>query len=388
MNDLIMAVEALKGHILGDTVRIGGENIPIEKVYELCKQLGEKRKYKVVDEHYYSSSSEYCELPVVKNHLIQWQTIAYYSIITKALFKEETYHSYFLDLDLLVTKDFSLIDDMHSSAVLLQTSDLPYRYVQRFEYQVLADGSYDREIDDIVNHVKKRIQQGYYVAIELDDFYVKNAAYHDALRSFIYGYDDTRCEFFCLGFLHGRFQEYKIQYYIFAKSYEYAKLVNFQAPIFLELYKANNLPENHNIEESIQDSLIKYFKSNNQYVKLQGENKKGRWQNSYEYVGYEASCKFVEILEKKIKDERIPLCYQCIHAFFENKMMLYESARHLSKISGIELLLEGKKNANSARLYFLKMEKSRKAKDLVGCVDYCKAVLECEKEFMIKNQFI
>lgn len=388
MTKIKKAVASMEG-LIGEELRIGGKNIPAEKIYQQCILMGKKRKYKEIDEYRIECSNKSYLLPVSNNSLKQWQTIGYYSIISEIYLDDLTRNSHFLDLDLLVTKDGSLIDDMHNSMALLQTPDLPYKDIERSEYFILPDGSYDKDIDNIVDYVREKIDQGYYVAIELDDYYIKNRKYHSVLRSFVYGYDDKNKEFYCLGFVERIFKKYAVKYSTFVQGYEYGKLINLQAPIFLELYRPNqNVGFEGDEEKLIENKLKSYFNSTNQYNILQGESKSGRWGNCNEYVGFKASVKFVELLETMIVDAKKKVCYQCMHAFYEHKKKLYESAQQIKTKNDIDLLKKATEDVNIARLLFLKYDANGKLEDLQKCIRHCRRVLEYEEQFANKNGLV
>lgn len=385
MNQILSAIQQIRGKIGQESIRIHGKDVSEELIYKKMLYLGEKRKFKDLREYTIKRSLKSCILPITDAPLTQWQTVAYYSIISKKYMSQQEYNLFFVDLDLLETKDHSIIDDYHCSSCLLQTPDLPYCYIERDCLSIQDDDSYDADIDNIVDFVREEIDKGYYIAIELDDFFVKHNPYHAVLRSFVFGYDDQSNVFHCTGFINNIFQEYEVNYTAFVQGYEYGKLLNLQAPVFLERYKPRSEMNFEPSEEILRRKLKSYFESTGRYNYLQGESKVGRWENCFEYTGFQASKRFIDLLEEKITNDEVKVCYQCVHALFEHTIMINERLNHLSGLKNKELLQKIVFNSNAARLFFLKYIFTVDKRNLVECVAYFKKTLKCEEAFFDKN---
>lgn len=288
---------------------------------------------------------------------------------------------FFSDLNLLISKDLSRIGDFHESSALLQVPDLPYEYVEHISYFVEEDGSYSQEINNIITYVKDNLEKGFYVVVELDQYFVNPVLNgHRALRHLVYGYNDIKKQFYCRGFVDKKFSSYKMDYHDFAMAYEYSKIVNVKAPVFLELYKPKAAYSEIEKEKTIEEGLYRYFKGKNTYAVLQDEEKNVRWQNCEEYVGHIASERFIWLLELVIAG-KAELCYQCVHAFYENKLMLFERGIYSFGKKGYELIEKVVYYANLARYHYIKYEITRNKVEIMSCYKLCQKCIEVEKAY-------
>lgn len=381
MNDLEKALSNIKNNIDGSgTMRVKGVELCKDDVLELYYNLGKKRKFSLKHETESKSKKE-CVLSIASNVLTQWQTITYYHSVAKTNFENELYLSFFNDLDLLVTNDFSTIGDFHETSALLQIPDLPYDYTEHINFYVDENGYYSQEIEDIIGFIRSKVDLGYYVVVEIDNYFVNPMPNgHRALRHLIYGYNDFNKQLYCRGFINKEFISYKLDYTKFATAYEYSKIVNVKAPVFLELYKRKSVIDLSAKKENDAAGLYTYYKSTNSYKVLQAEEKVNRWTNCTEYVGLNASEQFIWLLELMIEG-KAELCYQCMHAFYENKLMLLERGKYFLGKSKIENLEKAVYYANLARYQFMKYVITKKKKDLQDCCMLCRKCVEMEKYY-------
>ena len=382
MTTLIEAIDEIKSTLNGLEVhRINHRNVEVEELLQIYYQNGYKRKFGLVTNHACNDDKCIYKLPVKGIPLTQWQTIAYYYLVTNDRIGRSNEMKHFLDLDLLVENNYKKIDDMHNTCALLQTPDLPYKFVEHTSFFINQNGEYENEIKDILKYLRENIKEGTFVAVELDVYYIdKTIDYHYALRYMVIGFDDFEEKLTCIGFQSKIFREFQISFDEFLIAYEYSKIVNINAPLYLELYKPKKgVNISRNVEEG-RDKILAYYRSANSYSILQAEEKKGRWTNCSEYVGREASEKFYELL-LKMDSENINVCYQCLHAFYENKVMLLERSREFLGENSLEYMESSVKCANIARQLYMKYLKKDEKRILLRCVNMIKSANEAEKQY-------
>jgi len=383
MISLEFAIDQI-GELIGEDEKMlikGNKIISKNELMELYYRNGNIRNFSLKAPVWYSEFPKK-EAVIPRNILTQWQTIMYYDICAQIGMKRDIHALFFSDLDLLVKNDLSSIDVFHDTSALLQCPDLPYKYVEHIPYLIDDNGRYMNDVGDIVEFVREKLQDNFLVSIELDTFFIdQSKGMHGVLRYLVYGFDDDVGQFMCFGSINKSFKGFCLSYSKLNLCYEYAKIVNINAPLHLELYRPlRNNTVNFEMAIKSKEILKNYYLSKNSYNVLQAENKSGRWIDCEEYVGREASEKFVDLLYKMEKGEG-KVCYQCIHAFYENKTRLLEQVKKFGDEKKIGYLEDAVKAGNLGRILFLKYRQTKNKKALQRSIAMCKRVLELEKSY-------
>lgn len=160
--------------------------------------------------------------------------------------------------------------------------DKPYPDVYLTDCELFVRKQWDRDTlekkyETIIDLIKERIQLGWYMYFEIDNFYVPCAVYHHQLHYnsgvLIYGFDDETEEIYVADY-YGPFdrnvsyKHCKIKYGDFIKaysSYECSKNLSFE-PLLTFKYKDTNIEV---IEGELKYALKRYLNGmNDQYNKI------------------------------------------------------------------------------------------------------------------------
>ena len=238
------------------------------------------------------------------------------------------------------------------------------------EYQFMTYEKYGN-LQDIVSHVKDRIDQEYQVMIIVDNDCLKEKREHPLrhfpMQVFIYGYDDEEEIFLGMGyhsdFIFGEvtygYKEIREAYQSFRKHYQVQEdWVSMYAEIYMKVKEPEN--EYHCSCDKILEELEEYVYSKICMNKIRPEFLLGG--NNPEVVfGMEAQKAalgaFYQLLEGEFKTD-----YRVIHLLYEQKRHILKKIEKLSNENrigenGIELKEEYQKQVvkkvNKARLIFM-----------------------------------
>lgn len=238
------------------------------------------------------------------------------------------------------------------------------------EYKFLTYQEYS-SINDIISHIKERIEHDYQVMIIVDNdcLYEKreHPLRHFPMQIYIYGYDDEIEMFFGMGYrsdftfgdVSYRYEEVRHAYQSFCKYYE---IQNDWISMYAEIYMKVKEPLKKYRSSSgrILQELKEYYKSEKCMDKIRPEFLIEGECNEFVF-GKEAQDIAVKALYKLL-DGEFKTDYRLIHLLYEHKKMVY---RKIEKLVQVKKLEEGSndlkkeyqkqvvKKINKARLIFM-----------------------------------
>lgn len=297
--------------------------------------MGVKRAFRIDQYTLHTNRSNI--LPMIKSkYLTQWQNVTYRHSIVKAN-DEYAYLNNFYDLHMLVTSDGKACDNFHRSAAIIQIVDTAEKNIEHRTYDVTEQG-YADEPESLIDFIRDSIDQSMYVAIELDEFYLTEKSNHnrrhETMRNLIFGYDDGCLQFYSIGFIdQARYGIINISYDDLIYGYEFNKLINRVAPWYMETYKFTNKYTNDQDCRYLQNFFLKinnYLHSSEKYDLMERTLQDPSWNTCRSYYGLSIYENLNNLLEQVVQGEA-SLCYQCLHAIYEQKLMLYERLQYISE---------------------------------------------------------
>lgn len=248
-------------------------------------------------------------------------------------------------------------------------------YLEQFDYpkDVLAYSFLEykdyKQINDIVAHIKERINQEYQIMIIVDnDCLIEKRAHpmrHFPMQIFIYGYEDEQQCFFGMGYKSDyNFGNISYGYDEVNKAFESFKKYYNQPETWVEMYaeiymKVSFPGEKYKCsKEVILEELSDYYFSNNKEEKIRPEfftdNKK-------KFIYGRSAQNLVISALYKLLDNKFTVDFRTIHLLCEQKKMIYKKLKKLADEGFFDNYGDGIlkqyrvvcKKMNKARLMFM-----------------------------------
>jgi amino acid adenylation domain-containing protein len=226
----------------------------------------------------------------------------------------------------------------------------------------------------IVEFVKDKIDNGFYVTINIDEYYLSEKSNykksHFVHPSLIFGYDNTDKKLIAIGFdSEGIFRELTFDYKSFVEAYEggkqhYKEFAPWAETEAIQLLKPKKLDQEYNFEiNKFMKEIDYYLKSSDaSSFRIDGLISQEEFQSSSEIkYGVEVYDAVLEALQT-ISPNMITIDYRTIHLLYEHKRCIYDRLMYVagSTKANIHGLLDEYSNLvarlNTVRLKFFDLE--------------------------------
>lgn len=262
------------------------------------------------------------------------------NVIYSNKMKEQWVYEHFTELYLMRAENgyiwLDYLEDLYFPKDVLDYSFIPAKNM--------------RNIQDILEFTKEKIDQENYLTIYIDEYYYENSEYykkeHRPLQVFTYGYDDNEGLMYSIGFFNdGTFGKLNILYDDYKKGYEEC-IANYEKfAIWVELYycllmKVKDPQEKYKFQPSIFLSHLK------NYLLSYGDESQLRPEIQIE-MGNKAIYGIKvhdEVLKNlyRLLDGDYVMDYRQIHLIEEHKRLMLDKIKYISECYKLDEKIESK----------------------------------------------
>lgn len=224
-------------------------------------------------------------------------------------------------------------------------NEAPYNNIMRWicmGYELLGS------ITSIVDFVREKINQGYYIIIHLDEYYLPDKEYfqksHYVHQSMVYGYNDSQGVFqaICFNRQHS-FEKVLFDYTSFNQAYESGKLHYTESAPWAEV-SAIELLKPKNFLCDYPFDLSRFYHKLQNYMLSRGDSSILYNLESDKVLLKQSQIKYgMQVYEDLIKgslaifEEKSIIDYRAFHLVYEHKTALYKRLTYIDTLYDMDL---------------------------------------------------